>query len=210
MTGRAGVAVCAAWIATLGGCGSLSTAPRQLPLPCHRAPDEQLATMRRVCLLTFRNAVGVHAEADAVRATFAEELQKLHRFEVVPLPADAPEDSAIHAALMRAELATGPLAELVGRYGVDGVVIGTITAERPYQPPHLGVRLRLVSLHDGATLWSVDALFDSADARVQEDCRHYAETFQAEERSMHGWEMNLLSPQRYRAYVAHRVVATLR
>lgn len=196
--------------AALGGCGLVRSTERTLPVPHQLAAAEAFAGVDRLCLLHFENADGVLADTDRIEQAFARELAKLHRFQLLPLPAGAPEGALIHEAVAHRQAATGPLAELVNRYGVDAVVLGTITAERPYPPIHLAVQVRMVSLLDGSTLWSADAIYDSDDARVQEDLRNYADTFQSEELTMHEWRMNLLSPQRYAAYVAHRVCATLR
>jgi hypothetical protein len=205
-----------AWLAALltllasGGCGLVRSTERTLPVPHQRAPAAAFDGVQRLCMLPFQNAEGTRGDTERVEQAFARELAKLHRFQVLTLPTGAPEGSLIHEAVARRQAATGPLAELVTRYGFDAVVLGTVLADRPYPPIHLAVQLRMVSLIDGSTLWSADAIYDSDDARVQEDLRNYADTFQSEEPTMHEWRMNLLSPERYSAYVAHRVCATLR
>ena len=165
---------------TFAGCEALNP-PRQLPVPHYRAEADALQDVRRIMVLPFRVEDGVQTDTWQVRNAMLRELAKVQRFEVVPLPERAPEHGPVHEALVRGRLDTSSLAELTQRYRIDGVVLGTVTAERPYTPPHLGVRVALVSLHDGATLWKVDSVFDAADARVVEDCRHYAASFQAEE-----------------------------
>ncbi len=202
------LAACTASLAC-GACEVLDP-PRELPVPHYLADDTALREVKRIMVLPFRVQDGVQTDAWPVRNAMLRELSKVQRFEVVPLPERAPEHGPIHEALVRGRLDTSSLAELAARYRIDGVVLGTITAERPYTPPHLGLRTSLVSLHDGEMLWKVDSVFDAADARVVEDCRHYAASFQAEEASMHGYEMNLLSPTRFASYVAHRVAGTLR
>ena len=39
--------------------------------------------------------------------------------------------------------------------------------------------------------------YDSADAATVEDIRHFQHSFLAEEESMHGWEITLISPIRF-------------
>ena len=90
------------------------------------------------------------------------------------------------------------------------MLVGTITNYRAYKPQHLGLRTQLVSVHSGNTVWAVDALYDAGDASTMSDLEHYATTFQAEDDSLHGWEMNLIAPTKFAAYVSHRVVGTWR
>ena len=126
------------------------------------------------------------------------------------LPDEAEEDREVYLSLTRGAISADALVRLSERYNVDGVVIGTLTSYRPYSPPNLGLRIQMISLHSGRTVWAVDGIYDSNDARVIEDLEHYAASFQAEEASMHGWEINLLSPRLYAGYVAHRLVGTWR
>ena len=43
-----------------------------------------------------------------------------------------------------------------------------------------------------------------------EDIRHYSSSFMAEDGTIHGWEMLMISPTRFTAYVCHRIVGTWR
>jgi hypothetical protein len=63
-------------------------------------------------------------------------------------------------------------------------------------------------VHSGATIWAVDAIYDTADRTTISDLRHYASRVQEADGSLHDWEMNLLSPTKFTTYVAHRFVGT--
>jgi hypothetical protein len=53
-------------------------------------------------------------------------------------------------------------------------------------------------------------LYDAAEEATLSDVQHYARSYLGEEASMHGWEINLISPTRFASFVAHRLVATWR
>lgn len=203
-----------AWTAiglfALSSCGILPTAPRRVPVNHFVSDPRDFDTVRRVMVLPFTPAPGVRQDGPHIRSSFVRELAKLQRFEVVPLPERASEHEEIHASVMRGRLSTDALVALSTRYQVDGVLIGSITSYRAYPPMNLGLRLQLVSLHSGRTVWAAEGIYDANDARILEDVEHYAHSFAAPESSMHGWEINLISPDKYATFVAHRLAATCR
>jgi hypothetical protein len=72
------------------------------------------------------------------------------------------------------------------------------------------MRLQLVSLHSGRAVWIAEGHYDAAEAATLEDVQHYARSYLGHEASMHAWEINLISPRRFAAFVAHRLIATWR
>jgi len=193
--------------ATLGtGCSSEPFQPKVIN--CFLAEPSDLVNVRRIMVLPFAQEAGVQAETTKVRDAFVAELQKLRRFEVVPLPADAREDDELNSSLARGRLSTDAMVRLCERYHLDGVFVGSVTAWRPYTPPHLGMRTQLLSVHSGAAVWAVDAIYDSADRTTIGDLRHFVAHTQRDDGNLHGWEMNLLSPGKFTSFVAHRFVGT--
>lgn len=195
---------------TVSGCGWVSQAPRQLPINHFLSDPRDFDTVRRVMILPFNETHDVQSSSDPLREAFLNELVKIQRFEVVPLPSVASEHEEIHTSLVRGKLSTDALVTLSQRYQIDGVLIGTVSSYRPYPPMRLGLRVQLVSLHSGRTVWAAEGLFDANDARTREDLQHYAETFAAAEASLHGWELNLIAPSKFAHYVAHRLTGTCR
>ena len=172
------------------------------------AEPTDLASVRRIMVLPFGQEAGVQADCNAVRDAFVGELQKLRRFEVVPLPSDALEDDVLTKSLTRGRLSSDALVRLCTRYSVDGVFVGTVTSWRPYQPQRLGMRTHLVSVHSGSPIWAVDAIYDAAERTTIGDLRHFVEHTQRDDGNLHGWEMNLISPGKFTSFVAHRFVGT--
>lgn len=194
----------------LAGCAGFPGIPNKAPVPAYFAPEEELQSVHRVMVLPFVTAPGVQADLDVVRRCFVLELAKLQRFELVPLPDGADEDKELYQTLRRGRISTEALAALGSRYHLDGVLLATVTGNRSYKPPHLGLRVQLISLHSANAIWAAEVFYDSADATTVEDLQHFAKSFAAPEESMHGWELILISPTRFATFVSHRVVGTWR
>ncbi|MCA8977626.1 MAG: hypothetical protein KDC98_23075 [Planctomycetes bacterium] len=186
----------------------LPRAPQQKLINSYLAEPADLANVRRIMVLPFMPAASVDADCDKIRDSFLAELQKLRRFEVVPLPSTAQENEVLNESLRHGRLSTEAMVRLCDRYALDGVLIGTVTSYRPYTPAHLGMRTHLVSIHSGATVWAVDAIYDANDRSTISDLQEYAAMMQYDDGTLHGWQLNLLAPTKFTNYVAHRFVGT--
>jgi TolB-like protein len=191
----------------LGAC-NLTRPPQKKPINFWLADARDLANVRRIMILPFTAESGVDADLDALRSVYITELQKLRRFEIVPLPKQATEDEVINDTLRHGSISTDAVVRLCERYHLDGLLTGVVTTWRAYLPPHLGLRTQLVSVHSGSTVWAVDALYDANDQSTVSDLQLYHEAFQADDGSLHGWRMDTIAPTRFASYVAHRLVGT--
>ncbi|MEM7199126.1 MAG: hypothetical protein AAF628_02605 [Planctomycetota bacterium] len=200
----------AAALLAVTGCGLVQPLPKPRQVPAHFGPASELADIRRVMVLPFKTSSGVLADTEAVREPFLSELQKLQRFEIVPLPQDAEAQFAIYNGLQRGGIQPEALTRLGDRYRLDGVILATITGYRPYKPPYLGLRLQMISMHSADAVWATDVFYDSADASTVEDLKHYTLSALAEPDALHGWELLLISPERFATFVAHRTLSRWR
>lgn len=191
----------------LAGC-ALERPPEKRPLNHYLADPRDLDCIRRVIVLPFSEEPGVTAEKELVRSAYVDELQKLRRFEVVPLPNSVDEIAVLDASMRKGRIGAEEVVSLCNRYRVDAVVLGTITAWRAYTPPRLGMRTQMVSVHSGSIVWAVDSIYDANDRSMVSDLRHYYENVQTHDSMLHTWELDLLSPGRFSHYVAHRFAGT--
>lgn len=189
------------------GC-KIEAPPRPKVVNSYLAERADLANVRRIMVLPFAHEAGVTMDCNKVRDAFVAELQKLRRFEVVPLPSEAREDEELNFSLSRGRLSTESVVRLCNRYSLDGLFLGSVTSWRAYTPPHLGLRTQLVSVHSGAPIWAVDAIYDAADRTTISDLRHYTDTTQQDDGNLHGYQLSLLAPSKFTTYVAHRCVGT--
>jgi len=189
-------------------CSIFPDPPKTLHVNHYLADKFDLDSVRRVMVLPFDESTGVASQASMVRSTFIMEMSKLQSFEVVPLPREAREFDEIYRNLSRGEISVEALAVLSERYGIDGVLLGTITNYRAYRPASLGLRVQLISMHSGRTVWAADGIYDCGDAAVLEDLQHYAKSFAASEDSLHGWRIHMLAPRKFATYVCHRIAGS--
>lgn len=199
--------VAAAAAFTLAGC-KIPRPDRPKVVNSYLAEREDLANVRRIMVLPFHAEHGVAVDNNQIRDAFVSELQKLRRFEVVPLTDAAREDDMLNDSLSHGRLSTEAMVRLCERYSLDGVFVGSVTSYRAYTPPHLGLRTHLISVHSGATIWAVDAIYDASDLSTISDLKHYAGRTQRDDGTLHGWELTLLSPAKFTSFVAHRCVGT--
>lgn len=204
---RAGCSLLAVTALLLAAC-ALERPPEKRAINSYLADARDLECVRRIMVMPFSEEPGVVAEKDRIRETYINELQKLRRFEVVPLPSDSVEVAPLDASLRRGRISTDEIVELCNRYRLDGVLLGTITSFRAYTPPHLGMRTQLVSVHSGSIVWAVDALYDASDRSMESDLRHYYDMVLTHDGNLHGYEFDTIAPTRFCAYVAHRFVGT--
>lgn len=128
-------------------------------------------------------------------------------------------------------------ARLASALGADGVIVGSVTAFDPYNPPKLGLSLALYTRPGspgstraidtqalatrptdssaGSSGWGgsrptnvVSELLDGANHQVLLDVRAYAQG-RHDDRSALGWEVYLASMDRYSQFAAHHVVDRL-
>ncbi|GDY03543.1 hypothetical protein LBMAG49_28720 [Planctomycetota bacterium] len=193
----------------VAGC-AMDRPPEKRPVNNYLADSRDLASVRRVMVLPFAVEPGVEVEADSarIRDAYINELQKLRRFEIVPLPSSAHEAAKLNQSARSGLLSTDAVVKLCQRYSVDGIVIATVTAWRAYLPPQLGMRTQMISVHSGAVVWAVDAIYDSSDRSTVSDLRHYFEHMQEDDGNEHGWSLNLIAPSYFARYVAHRFIDT--
>ena len=187
---------------------ALERPPEKRAINSYLADARDLACVRRIMVLPFSEEPGVVADKTRIRETYINELLKLRRFEVVPLPADSVEVVPLDASLRHGRISTDEIVALCNRYRLDGVLLGTITSCRAYTPPHLGMRTQLVSVHSGSIIWAVDVLYDASDRSMQSDLRHYYDRVLTHDGNLHGFEFDTIAPTRFCAYVAHRFVGT--
>ncbi|MFT4515667.1 MAG: TolB-like protein [Planctomycetota bacterium] len=206
MNRLATITVCAA--AMLMSSCALTRPHRPKSINSYLAEPADLANIRRIMVLPFRAEAGITVENNQIRDAFVAELQKLRRFEVVPLADAAREDDMLNKSLAHGRISTEAMVRLCDRYALDGLFVGSVTAWRPYTPTHLGLRTQLISVHSGSSVWAVDTIFDSADRTTISDLQHYVDSTLRDDGNLHGWEMTLLSPTKFTNFVAHRCVGT--
>ncbi|MAG56844.1 MAG: hypothetical protein CMJ83_11175 [Planctomycetes bacterium] len=173
-----------------------------------RAPTIDGHRVRRVVVLPFRDDT-VHPEsADGAQHALIDALNRRQPFEVVALDRSVftARDEELWSTTGRVKKDT--ILRLSRRYHADGVLYGTVTRFRPYEPMTFGLRIALVSTGAGDLIWEANALYDAQDARVAQDVHHWYDTQQADSHQLESWRSVLMSPTRFIGYACARIVET--
>jgi hypothetical protein len=191
-----------------GGCGSTSHMQQPRPVNHHFATRAEISQVRRVLVVPFLVADGLHANEASVRRQFVTELEKLQRFEVIDPGNQGGDLDRLRQDALDGRLEPASVTELQERYRADAVLLATITHHRPYLPAVLGLRTQIVNLHSGRPIWAAEGLYDADDLATHRDLLQFCARMQTDDESRHGWEMTALSPQRFARYVSFRLLAT--
>jgi hypothetical protein len=91
------------------------------------------------------------------------------------------------------------------RYALDGILFGTVTQQRFFQPQLLSLDVDLVSAETGLVIWSGAVDLDGSDQRVIDGLRVYYSNDDDQE----SWRVALLSPERFARFAAFQVACLL-
>ena len=162
----------------------------------------------RIVIVTFD---GANCEEDAkalVTESIAHEMQVIMRSEIIIA---SPEDDRLagEAALQRrGRIDLEALIEARKRYNADAFVFGAITQYKAYDPPVLGLYLRMLSADTGEAIWAAEAVFDAHDQTVRKMVEEYFKQSGLQDR-LAGPELMFMSPRHYSRFVATRILKPL-
>jgi hypothetical protein len=94
-------------------------------------------------------------------------------------------------------------------YLADAFLFGTVTQYKPYDPPVLGLKLRLLSARTGDVIWAAEALFNANERDVRAMAEGYFANSGLKDR-LYGPELIFMSPRLYADFVAAQVMRPLR
>lgn len=217
--------IACSWLAC--GC-TLSRTQQAKPVLQSPYPDRQVWAV-----VPLRNESGsMQANGTFMADHLARQLEVTHGLNVLPVnrvlnameALELPRITNAHQAM-----------QLQQMLGADGLIVGTITAYDPYDPPKLGIAVELyvdpgtqpggelidvrrlsrastdeLSLprHDasrGQPVNVVSNFFDAADPRVREAMQRYAAKRGGVDKDLVGWRLYRISMDLYMEFVAHAV-----
>lgn len=134
-------------------------------------------TVRRVAVLPVaadRHSLELQTAGETLAPWVAEELQRSGRFEVVLVtPERLSALTGLRELAMEREIPTNSLVRLREAFACEAVLFSRVTQYRPYPPPSVGWRMKLVDCTTQAAIWAVDEVLDSGETAVQNAARRY-------------------------------------
>jgi len=214
------------WISTLSACGPKLTQPALMTSPYEHTQVWAVAP--------FTNESGVSlVEGDKVADQFVHQVQDIRGVNAIPVnrvivamrELDMPHVRSAHDA-----------AALMSKLGVDGIIIGTVTAYDPYRPMTLGAAIELhladqshrsravldtrslsrstnesyspASLGPGNPVAQAAGVFDARNHETLAWLKHYA-TGRTTPDSAYGQDIYLVRMDLYTQFVSYRLLHDL-
>jgi len=161
--------------------------------------------LRRVGLLPFTGRDVTETQGLDLQRALHTELAQSTPFELVLLDGIDLAELDASDPYRRGWYKPRTIIGLSQRYGLDGMLFGTVTQERFYSPQLLSLRVDLVSAETGLVIWSGSVNLDASDPRVLEGLKlYYGETDDDQ-----SWRVALLSPERFARFAAFQIACLL-
>lgn len=168
------------------------------------------ASVRRVAVLPLYSQDWDHLDLESFQASFASELGKQNKFEVVVVQAEEARhifgNTQVSSA---ARIPADEFAALANTYGADAVLFTDLTTYYPYRPIVMGVRCKLVESRTTDILWSFDTVFDSGNPAISTAARRFHLDETAPPYPLQNSSSILQSPLRFSKYVADATFTTI-
>lgn len=170
--------LCLCLLAISAGCAGSKVEPKRINfgLSSFFQPEK----VNRIAIMPIKSDRSAAKVADRIRDELTVQILKLDRFEVVDRYKvdQLLEEEGIESAELTDELAK----KLGSKLKADAVIVGEITDYRPAttvslpvpflknllsHPPAIGIYLRMVSVTNGMTIWSLSDRFDGGDKSLR-------------------------------------------
>ena len=171
------------------------------------ASDFDTYSLGRVGLIPFAGLGMNNDQASAFQQAFFAEFSGNTPYEVVPLKPTDLAEVARSEPYRRGLYRTRTIIDIVRRFQLDGLLIGTVTSWHPFSPQRLSVQVDLVAAETGMVIWSSSVHLDASDKAVRDNLRAWYDTHPGEPGET--WELALLSPRRFIRFAAWQMARLL-
>ena len=184
-------------------------APHRLGMPSLASADvtNDYATydIRRVGLLPFGGERLTENQREEFQLAFLSEIGQSTPYEVVLLAPEDLEEVERSEPYRRGWYRPRTIIQISDRYSLDAILFGTVTQQRTFPPQLLTLRMDMVAAETGLVVWSGSVHLDADDQRVVDGLKIYY----ANEEDDQGWQLALLSPERFARFAAFQVACLL-
>ncbi len=181
--------------------------PRQR-VATYTSPELVTEMPDRLVIVPFDGSACTPDGRDIATKSVALELQGIPGCGVITAPPNDERLAAESAVWRRGRVDIAALIAARKRYRADAFLFGTVTQYKAYDPPILGLKLRMLSAQTGDVLWAADALFDAHDQQVRRQARSYFNR-SGLSRTLYGSDLIFMSPRLFSRFVASEVVRRL-
>jgi hypothetical protein len=173
------VFICVWVLAILVGCARSAVEPKRINfgLSSFFQPEK----VNRIAIMPIKSERAAAKIADRIRDELTVQILKLDRFEVIDR---YKVDQLLEEEGVESAQLTGEIAKKLGsKLKANAVIVGEIREYQPAssgpipapllknllsRPPAIAIYLRMVSVENGMTIWTVSDRFDGGDRSLQE------------------------------------------
>jgi hypothetical protein len=170
--------------------------------------SKNLAAVKSLCLVELQNKTAYPPVSQDVTESLYQSLQKKQRFALSLLK----QSDAAWATLEIRPDAPYTLEQLLETHkllGTDTILTGTVTSYSPYPHMAIGLKLKLIDLRTGQTIWTIEQIWDASDKSTQERIKKYFEQKLRSEYSPIGEQLANLSSINFIRFVTYEVIETM-
>ena len=180
------------------------------PFAYTRSDELNKQSIEKVLVVPFAYNKGPEKIPAMVTDYFVVELNRTGMFQVIN-PSTKPSELLEGSKTLwdRGVIDVDLLLYAKKKYGVDGVLFGKITNYSPYVPLVLGLKVTMISTLSGSILWGIDGEFSSDQKETTRLAKNYYKKYYSRNKSLYGWEVMLISMDRYAQFVANMLVSTI-
>lgn len=154
----------------LSGCG-IKTTDKTVANYYYLNPYKNLDTIGRIVLVELANeSDSHHISADITEAIF-NELQKKQLFGLTVVRQSDPEWQSLRLDMNKYTLEQ--LSAIRKTLKCDAVLKGTVTGYKPFPHMAIGIRIELIDLNDGQSLWAIEQIWDTTDKMTKQRIETY-------------------------------------
>lgn len=197
------IAVCA--LALVSGC----TAQKRQHCATYISGGLDTDIPRRVIVVPFDGRECSRAARMIATDAMSLELQGALLCDVIPAPVDDERLMAEIGLWKSGRVDPDSLIAAQKTYGADAFVFGTLTQYKPYDPPIMGIKVRMLSARTGDVLWACEAVFDAHAPDVRKAAKR-AMKRAGPKRWLGTDDIVFMSPRYFSRFVASEIVRPLK
>jgi hypothetical protein len=176
--------------------------------PTRHEVSKNLSTIKSVCLLELDNKTIYPKISEDVTDSLYQSLQKKQRFNLSQLKQT--DDMWQTVEVKPDSLYT--LEQLMAArklLGSDAILMGTVTSYSPYPRMAIGLRLKLVDLRTGQTVWAIEQIWDTTDKATEERLKKYFDQQMRSSFSPIGEQLANLSTINFVKFVTYEIMESM-
>lgn len=197
-------------LALAAACAACATPAPMMPslATAEVAADFETYRLKRVGVMPFAGPEVTPEQSHALQLALHAEISRSTPYEVVLLAPDDVAEVDASEPYRRGWYLPRTIITLSRRYSLDAILFGTVTQQRSYPPLSLSLQADLVSAETGLVIWTSSVHMDTNDPEVREGLEaYYGST--APEGFSPGWEVGMLSPERFARFAAYQIARVL-